>query len=240
MRERLRAHLFALTLASLKAGCCVELYLWSLCHPHHACFTALQGTHGNPWSNQVHFNSDSFPIGVDNHASYCYVNSPHLLDDLVLSAKGSVDGWATNQGKGDIQVHHRGWQWQAAQYLHSLISLHTWDEEMPPITTTLSADCSWQEDMDGEFLWLLHFVLDQRPEDCSFQHHDKCFNLFHSSFFAQVSNIHCNIWSLWGPILWEGDSPSSSWTHAIWGRMPRSHLRNIVAEEDFIVAIGNG
>jgi hypothetical protein len=28
---------------------------------------------------------------VDNHASYCYINSPHLLDDLVLSNKGSVD-----------------------------------------------------------------------------------------------------------------------------------------------------
>ncbi len=31
-------------------------------------------------------------IGVDNHASYCYVNSPHLLDNLVLSNEGSVDG----------------------------------------------------------------------------------------------------------------------------------------------------
>jgi hypothetical protein len=30
-------------------------------------------------------------IGVDNHASYCYVNSPHLLDNLVLTNKGSVD-----------------------------------------------------------------------------------------------------------------------------------------------------
>ncbi len=84
---------FALTIASLKAGCHVEGSLQNIRHPHHACFTALQGTHGNPWSNQVHFNSDSFPTGVDNHASYCYVNSPHLLDDLVLSNKGSVDGY---------------------------------------------------------------------------------------------------------------------------------------------------
>ncbi len=29
---------------------------------------------------------------MDNHALYCCVNSPHLLDDLVLSNKGSVDG----------------------------------------------------------------------------------------------------------------------------------------------------
>ncbi len=95
MREKLRAHLFALTIAiaSLKAGCCVESSLRNLSHPHHAQFTALQGTHdGNLWSNQVRFDSDSFPIGVDNHASYCYVNSPQLLDNLVLSDKGSVDG----------------------------------------------------------------------------------------------------------------------------------------------------
>jgi hypothetical protein len=92
MREKLRSHLFALTIAPLKAGCRVESSLQNLHHPHHAWFTALQSTHCNPWSNQVHFNSDSIPIGVDNHASYCYVNSPHLLDDLVLSNEGSVDG----------------------------------------------------------------------------------------------------------------------------------------------------
>jgi hypothetical protein len=106
MREKLRAHLFALTIASLKAGCRVESSLRNLCHPYHAQFTALQGTHGNPWSNQVHFDSDSFPIGVDNHASYCYVNSPHLLDNLVPSNKGSVDGITNGlpiKGKGTFK-----------------------------------------------------------------------------------------------------------------------------------------
>jgi hypothetical protein len=62
MREMLRAHLFALTLASLKAGHRVESYLQSLRHPHHACFNALKVTHGNPWSNQVRFDSGSYPI----------------------------------------------------------------------------------------------------------------------------------------------------------------------------------
>ncbi len=60
MREKLRAHLFALTIASLKVGCPVEPSLQSLRHPHHAWFTALQGTHGNPWSNQVRVNCDFF------------------------------------------------------------------------------------------------------------------------------------------------------------------------------------
>jgi hypothetical protein len=57
-------------------------------------------------SNQVHFNSDSFPIGVDNHALYCYVNSPHLLDNLVLFNEGSVDGITDGlpiKGKGTFK-----------------------------------------------------------------------------------------------------------------------------------------
>jgi hypothetical protein len=70
-RQTLRADFFALAIALLKIECPDELSLQSLWHPHHAWFTALQGTHGIPWSNQVRFDSDSFPIGVDNHASYC-------------------------------------------------------------------------------------------------------------------------------------------------------------------------
>jgi hypothetical protein len=91
---------------SLTQGCCVDLSLQRLCYPHHACFTALQGTHGNLWSKQVRFDSDSSPIGVDSHASYCYVNYPHLLYDLVLSDKGSVDGITDGlpiKGKGTFK-----------------------------------------------------------------------------------------------------------------------------------------
>ncbi len=43
---------------------------------------------------------------MNNHASYCYVNSPHLLDDLVLSNKGSVDGITDGlpiKGKGTFK-----------------------------------------------------------------------------------------------------------------------------------------
>ncbi len=43
---------------------------------------------------------------MDNHASYCYVNSPHLLVDLVLSNKGSVDGITDGlpiKGKGTFK-----------------------------------------------------------------------------------------------------------------------------------------
>jgi hypothetical protein len=43
---------------------------------------------------------------VDNHASYCYINSPHLLDNLVLLNKGSVDGITDGlpiKGKGTFK-----------------------------------------------------------------------------------------------------------------------------------------
>jgi hypothetical protein len=39
------------------------------------------------------FNSDSYLIGVDNHASKCMANAPHLFENLRLNNnKGQVDG----------------------------------------------------------------------------------------------------------------------------------------------------
>jgi hypothetical protein len=41
----------------------------------------------------VCFDSDSYPIGVNNHASRCMANAPHLFEDLHLNKdKGQVDG----------------------------------------------------------------------------------------------------------------------------------------------------
>jgi hypothetical protein len=41
----------------------------------------------------VRFDSDSYPIGVDNHASKCMANVPHLFENLHLSNnKRGVDG----------------------------------------------------------------------------------------------------------------------------------------------------
>jgi hypothetical protein len=40
----------------------------------------------------VRFNSDSYPVGVDNHASKCMANTPHLFENLRLNNnKGQVD-----------------------------------------------------------------------------------------------------------------------------------------------------
>jgi hypothetical protein len=87
--QTLRAHLFAVAITSFRVGCCVELHL-------HCIFdlplrlTALLSSSGDP--GQVRFDSNSFPICVDNHASYCMANSPHLFQNLVLSDVGKVNG----------------------------------------------------------------------------------------------------------------------------------------------------
>ena len=40
----------------------------------------------------LHFESDSFPIRIDNHALYCMANSPHLFYDLILSDVYKING----------------------------------------------------------------------------------------------------------------------------------------------------
>jgi hypothetical protein len=78
-----------MAITSLRVGCCVESHLHRIFNvPLH--LTALLSSSGEP--GQVHFDSDSFPIRVNNHASYCMANSPHLFENLVLSDVGKVDG----------------------------------------------------------------------------------------------------------------------------------------------------
>jgi hypothetical protein len=40
----------------------------------------------------IQFDSDSYPIGIDCHASRCMVNSPHLFKKLQLKQGGGVAG----------------------------------------------------------------------------------------------------------------------------------------------------
>ncbi len=84
----LRAQLFALAMTSLKVGCQVESSLRCPRQSHYA----FAGIKGDSTSGQLHFDSDSFPIRIDNHASYCMANSPHLFGDLILSDMSKVDG----------------------------------------------------------------------------------------------------------------------------------------------------
>jgi hypothetical protein len=83
------AHLSPLAIAYFRVGCCVELNLHRIFStPLH--LTAFMSSAGNP--DQVCFDSDSFTVRVNNHASYCMANSPHLFENLVLSEMGKVDG----------------------------------------------------------------------------------------------------------------------------------------------------
>ncbi len=99
------------------------------------------------------FDSDSFPVGVDNHALYFYVNSPHLLDNLVLSNEGSVNGITDGlpiKGEGILKftigdVNGRR---------HN-IRIHK-SLKVPGMKKCLLSPQHWvrtaaQEDMDGEF-----------------------------------------------------------------------------------------
>ena len=78
---------------TFKVGCCVEN---KFCHflcpfPRASRFLALQGAFlDNP---AVQFDSDSFSIGIDNHASGYMANAPHLFEDLhLINNAGEVNG----------------------------------------------------------------------------------------------------------------------------------------------------
>ena len=78
-------------------------------HPH---FRAMLSNEGDQESTQyVCFDADSYPIGVDNHASRCMINAPHLFEDLVLAPQGrQVDRIASGmeiEGTGTYVMRHQ-------------------------------------------------------------------------------------------------------------------------------------
>ncbi len=85
---------------------------------------------------------------------------------------------------------------------------------MPPITTTFGAGGGRQQDMDGKIFTLLHFSLVWRLEDHTIQRLNQHSNLLPGSFLEHVSRICRYIWGYGGPVLPEGDIPSSSLLHA--------------------------
>jgi hypothetical protein len=79
--------------ASFKVGCCVEIKLRRFLYPIQWApwFLALQGAFID--DPVVQFDSDSFPIRIDNHASRCMANAPHLVEDLhLINNAGEVNG----------------------------------------------------------------------------------------------------------------------------------------------------
>ena len=104
----MRAHLLPIASSIFKVGCRIEDFLRrhrlkEIMAPARVRepLTAFSASSGAlTYARSVRFDSDSYPIGVDCHASRCMANSPHLFEDLKLAKVGAVTG--INQGL-DIQ-----------------------------------------------------------------------------------------------------------------------------------------
>jgi hypothetical protein len=103
-KTKLWTYLVPIAVTLLKVGCCVKSCLrrWRLRELFHfrclrelpsvavSTYTALSGAING--ISTVRFDSNSYPIGIDYHASCCMVNSPHLFENLQLKQRGEVAG----------------------------------------------------------------------------------------------------------------------------------------------------
>jgi len=93
IKKKLPSYLVPALVATFKVGCCIKIQLRRFLHPIQRApqFLALQGAFLD--DPAVRFNSDSFSIGMDNHASRCMANAPHLFEDLhLINNVGEVNG----------------------------------------------------------------------------------------------------------------------------------------------------
>ena len=90
-KKGLKSYLIPLAMTSFRVGCRVEIFLRRLGRLGRPSprYTALTSEAGPPADSYLRFDSDSFRIGVDNHASFCMANSPHLFEDLRLTEQGT-------------------------------------------------------------------------------------------------------------------------------------------------------
>jgi hypothetical protein len=131
----LRTYLIPIRVSILRVGCQVEGRLRELLASHHLrelpsfpqpTFTALLSAVDR--TRTVHFDSDSYPIGIDTHASRCMVNAPHLFEDLKHRDVGEVEGIKTGldiKGTGTFKFRNQGQQWHDTQNQNSKQSVHT-------------------------------------------------------------------------------------------------------------------
>jgi hypothetical protein len=99
IKTKLRTYLVPIVVCMLRVGCCVEGRLREILISRHLrdissipqpTFTAMSSAVN--CTRAVRFNSNSYPIGIDTHASCCKVNAPHLFKDLNLGDLGEVEG----------------------------------------------------------------------------------------------------------------------------------------------------
>jgi hypothetical protein len=111
---RWRTYLFAVLWFFFQVGCCFEVVLrttikWmhAVRRPSTLVRLALQAWHSSPQDN-VCFDSDSFAVGVDNHASCCIGNDKHIFENLALARTaqrvGGISKGLAIEGKGTLVV----------------------------------------------------------------------------------------------------------------------------------------
>jgi hypothetical protein len=144
------AHLFALAITYFRVGCHVESHLHRIFDaPLH--LTAFMSSVGNP--DQVCFDSNSFPIRVDNHASYCMANSPHLFENLVLSEVGKADGINDGleiAGKGTFKFKIAD-DYGRTHIIHVPNSLY-----LPKLKSCLLSPQHWAQEVGDGQTWMVN------------------------------------------------------------------------------------
>jgi hypothetical protein len=99
IKAKLITYLVPVAVFILRVGCQIEGRLREILASHRPreppsfprpTFTTLLSAVGRTMA--VHFDSNSYPIRIDNHALCCMVNAPHHFEDLKLIDVGEVEG----------------------------------------------------------------------------------------------------------------------------------------------------
>ncbi len=157
-------------------------------------------------NNQVYFDLDSYRVGINNHASRCIVNSPHLFEDLKLSdSKGEVNGiseglaikgmdtfkFVLTDKDGKVHIIHI----KNSLYLPGLkccfMSLQHWAQEVGDNKTWMGnfAHCCilhWGEDFMKTILFNLStntLMFFTAPSSCTYQAFTTTYKGFEANFF---------------------------------------------------------
>jgi hypothetical protein len=110
-RPKAKTYLWALARAAFRVGCYVEFVvriLFKRWHglprfPKHQAICLAFKANGGGRSPFVCFDSDSIPVGVDNHASRCLANDVRLFKNLRPFCSGRVGGI-----KGGLEIQEQG------------------------------------------------------------------------------------------------------------------------------------
>ena len=111
-----KTYLFVILWTSFRVGCCVEAAFRTVLKKLHAfrwprskLRVALQASSHPALANNVRFDSDSFAVGVDNHASRCMGNDKRLFENLVLARAaqrvGGISKGLAIEGKGTLVIN---------------------------------------------------------------------------------------------------------------------------------------